>query len=94
MSIDTVNRWLTLAANIGVLIGIAFLIVEINQNTQATNTASRDASVEHILNFFEQGMDNQVIARARHKLSSGEELDGFERQQLYSYQYYNFKIFL
>ncbi len=93
MNVDTVNRWLALAANVGVLIGIAFLIVEINQNTQATNTASRDASVEHILNFFEQGMDNQVIARARHKVKSGEELDGFERQQLYSYQYYNFKIF-
>ncbi len=93
MNVDTVNRWLALAANVGVLIGIAFLIVEINQNTQATNTASRDASVEHILNFFEQGMDNQVIARARHKFRSGEELDDFERRQLHNYQYYNFKIF-
>ena len=93
MNVDTVNRWLALAANVGVLIGIAFLIVEINQNTQATNTASRDASVGHILNFFEQGMDNQVIARAHHKFRSGEELDGFERRQLYNYQYYNFKIF-
>ena len=93
MNVDNANRWLTLAANVGVLVGIAFLIVEINQNTQATNTASRDASVGHILNFFEQGMDNQVIARARYKFRSGEELDGFERRQLHNYQYYNFKIF-
>jgi len=93
MNVEPVNRWLTLAANVGVLVGIAFLIVEINQNTQATNSASRDASVAHVLNYFEQGMDNQVIARAYHKYRSGEQIDAFERRQLYNYQYYNFKIF-
>ncbi len=54
MTLGTVNRWITLAANIGVLAGIVVLVIEINQNTQAMNTASRDASVAHILNFFEQ----------------------------------------
>lgn len=39
MNVETVNRWLTLAANVGVIVGIAFLIVEINQNTQATKSA-------------------------------------------------------
>jgi len=29
---DRINRWLTLIANIGVLIGIFLLIVEIDQN--------------------------------------------------------------
>ena len=45
MTVETVNRWLTLAANVGVLVGIAVLVVEINQSTQAMNTASRDESV-------------------------------------------------
>ena len=93
MTVDNVNRWVSLAANIGVLVGIAVLIIEINQNTQATNTASRDESVAHILNFFEQSMDNQVIAVATYKRKSGTELDGFERDQLLRHQYYNFKIF-
>ena len=93
MNVETVNRWLTLVANVGVIVGIVFLIVEINQNTQATKTASRDASVGHVLNYFEQNMDNQVIARAHHKFSSGEEINAFERRQLILYQYYNFKIF-
>jgi len=93
MTVHAVNRWLALGANIGVLVGIAFLIVEINQNTQATNSAARDASVGHTLNFFEQGMDNLVIARATFKRKSGTELDGFERSQLRLYQYYNFRIF-
>ena len=34
--LDWVNRWITLAANIGVLLGIIFLIVELRQNTTAT----------------------------------------------------------
>ena len=93
MTVETVNRWLTLAANVGVLVGIAVLVVEINQSTQAMNTASRDESVAHTMSFFEQAMDNQVVALAEYKRSSGTELDGFERAQLERYQQYNLKIF-
>ncbi len=34
MNADNVNRWLTLSANIGVVIGLVLLIVEIGQNTE------------------------------------------------------------
>jgi len=93
MTVDTINRWMTLTANVGVLIGIVVLVVEINQNTQAMNVASRDESIAHSLSFFQQAMDSQVIARAEHKRFSGLELDDFERSQLIRYQYYNFRIF-
>ena len=33
MNADLVNRWLTLGANIGVLIGIFLLVYELNQNS-------------------------------------------------------------
>jgi hypothetical protein len=36
MKLDTVNNWLTLIANIGVLTGIVFLAYELKQNTVAT----------------------------------------------------------
>ncbi len=36
MNADTVNKWLTLAANIGVLIGLLLLILELRQNTELT----------------------------------------------------------
>ena len=36
MKLDSTNRWLTLAANIGVLTGIIFLAYELQQNTVAT----------------------------------------------------------
>ena len=34
MNADNVNKWLTLSANIGVVIGLVLLIVEISQNTE------------------------------------------------------------
>ncbi len=33
MKADAVNRWLTLGANLGVLVGIILLIAELNQNS-------------------------------------------------------------
>jgi hypothetical protein len=93
MTLETINRWVTLAANIGVLAGIVVLVIEISQNTQAMNIASRDETVSHTLNFFEQSMDNQVIAIAAYKNHTGAELDGFERYQLLKREYYNFRIF-
>ena len=33
MNVDSLNRWLTLGANIGVLVGIFLLIAELNQNS-------------------------------------------------------------
>lgn len=40
MNLDSVNKWLTLTANVGVLAGIVFLAVEINQNTRAVEIES------------------------------------------------------
>jgi hypothetical protein len=37
MNLDSLNKWLTLTANIGVVVGLLFLIVEVRQNTTALN---------------------------------------------------------
>ncbi|MCA8900658.1 MAG: hypothetical protein KDA53_05350 [Hyphomonas sp.] len=37
--LDRLNRWLTLGANIGVLLGLVVLIVEVRQNAALTRTA-------------------------------------------------------
>lgn len=36
MKLDNTNNWLTLTANVGVLLGIVFLVYELRQNTVAT----------------------------------------------------------
>jgi hypothetical protein len=40
---DKLNQWITLAANIGVVIGLGFLAYEIRQNTDATHAQTREA---------------------------------------------------
>jgi hypothetical protein len=39
---DRLHRWLTLGANVGVLIGLVLVIVQINQNTQMARTAYKN----------------------------------------------------
>lgn len=38
-SLDRMNRWLTLGANLGVLLGLVMLVVEVRQNAALTRTA-------------------------------------------------------
>ena len=40
---DKLNRWMTVAANTGVLIGVVFLAYEIRQNTDAVHAQTREA---------------------------------------------------
>ena len=50
MNLDSTNRWLTLAANIGVMAGIIFLAFELQQNTVATQL---DAAGRYQASFSE-----------------------------------------
>jgi hypothetical protein len=48
MNLDNFNKWLTLTANVGVLAGIVFLAVEIQQSRQATVAATYQARQSEI----------------------------------------------
>ncbi len=93
MDSDTASRWLTLVANLGVLAGLVFVAIELNQNTKATVSTASEQITNQSLDYFALGMDYQVIALARYKQSIGDELSGFEQNQLRSHQYYNFRGF-
>jgi hypothetical protein len=93
MNTEALNRWLTLSANIGVVAGLIFLAIEINQNTRATIAAASEEVTNQSLDYFALGMDNEVIARALYKKSSDEELSGFELDQLWRHQFFNFRVF-
>ena len=45
MDTNKINRWLTLTANLGVLVGIVFLAIEIRQNTASNQSAAYQAWV-------------------------------------------------
>ena len=90
---DKLNQWLNLFASLGVMAGLVFLVIELNQNTQATIAAASAELTNQSLEYFSAGMDNQVISRALHKQRAGEPLDGLEQDQLRMHQYFNFRVF-
>ena len=73
MDFEKLNRWLTLLANIGVLAGIVFLAIEINQNTNIMKAQTRGAVTQSILTLLEMERDPLVVSGTR-KLQSGEAL--------------------
>jgi hypothetical protein len=53
MDPDRLNRWITLAANLGVLVGVFLLIVELRQNTESIElqAAQSYVALSHELDF-------------------------------------------
>jgi hypothetical protein len=58
MDFDRLNRWLTLAANIGVFLGIVLLLFELNQNRVVTEAQTRSAITASIIELT--GMFSQT----------------------------------
>ena len=67
MKLDSLNKWLTLAANIGVIAGIAFLAIEVSQNTESLDESRKlsaaqayqsrsDSTREMLLGFIDAGL--------------------------------------
>jgi len=67
MNVENVNRWLTLAANLGVIVGIVFLALEVNQNTQMTLIDREDRQQEQSNGRF---IDSDSLAEIEAKISA------------------------
>jgi hypothetical protein len=57
MNLDKLNKWLMLAANLGVLAGIVFLALEIRQNSDALVSESRQGLLEADLAILDNYFD-------------------------------------
>ena len=53
MDSDRLNRWLTLGANVGVLIGLIILIVEIGQNTDIMRAQMAQSRADNLISSME-----------------------------------------
>ena len=74
MNLDKINRWLTLLANLGVLAGILFLAIELEQNTKATQAQTRDSITEKLNSWQLTISANEFTALAFYKGLRNEEL--------------------
>jgi len=81
MNLDNFNKWLTLAANIGVIVGIVFLAIEIQQNTKVQLANSRQQILEADLSIIDDLFENPdlIVARSDPNI---DELD-YERVRMY-----------
>ena len=93
MSTERVSRWLSLGANVGVIMGLVLLAYEVNQATKAAIGTVSEGLTEQSLVFFSLKIDSDAVAKATYKQSLGEELDDYEKFQLGQHQYFNFRVF-
>ena len=75
---DKINQYLTLLGNLGVVVGLVFLVIEIQNNTRATEGQTRDAMTERVINWQMNISANEFTATALSKAVIGEELSQSE----------------
>ena len=63
MKTSVLNEWLSLAASLGVIAGIVFLGVEIQQNTAVTRSAAAQDISDRSAEFFMRVAENSELAR-------------------------------
>ena len=69
------HRWLTLGANLGVLVGILLLVVELNQNRTTMRAQTRSELSTGIVDLFVSVAENPELASLRRRADrEGEQL--------------------
>ena len=81
MDSDKANRWLTLGANIGVLIGIILLVIELDQNREMIRAQSRSDISRHISDHLSLIGSNPQTANLMRRAEAGQELSADEETQ-------------
>ena len=81
MDSNKVNRWLTLGANLGVLIGIILLIVELDQNRDMMRAQTRNELAMGIVEILSVPAIETHIAIIMQRAAAGEELSAVEEIQ-------------
>ena len=79
MDSDRLNRWLTLGANIGVLVGIILLILELDQNRDMMRAQTRNEISRAGLDMLAGWSGNPALADAIVRANSGEDLSPSEQ---------------
>ena len=85
MSIDKINSWLTLVANLGVLVGIIFLAFELQQNTNISRSGEYRENVQEINNWRALLASDPELTRIFSDYMQGDidELSGNDQSRLY-----------
>ena len=78
MESERLNRWLTLGANLGVLIGILLLVFELNQNRDLVRAQIRNELSQGVIDILQLRAENEQLADILFRGDKGEELSPLE----------------
>jgi hypothetical protein len=78
MDKDRLNRWLTLGANLGVLVGIILLILELEQNREMMRAQTRNEVSVQIVDLLSQVATSDELSSLLFRSGSGEPLSDAE----------------
>lgn len=81
MDTDKLNRWLTLGANLGVLAGLALLLVELNQNHEMMRAQTRHEIAAGIVDLLLVPASNEQLAELMYRAETGGDLTPEEHFQ-------------
>lgn len=82
MKLDSLNRWLTLFANVGVIAGIFFLAIQVQQNNKLLSAAAINVVLETRMQRVEQTAANEDQAALLVKNRSGAPLTEIESARM------------
>ena len=78
MKTETLKSWLSLGANLGVVVGLILLIVEIGQNTEMMRVQINQSRTDTALSDQQASYNSDYIPAIRAKIASGEHLSDEE----------------
>ena len=70
MTADSVSRWLTFGANIGVVIGLVLLLIELDQNSDLVRAQIHQARTDEHVTRVENRANTEFLAPALQKFRS------------------------
>ena len=82
MNLDKANQWLSLAANIGVVLGLVFLAFEIRTNSATNRIATQSAFSSNWVSINGATANNPQLAELLTKTRANEPLTDIEMEQL------------
>ena len=91
MDTDKLNKWFSLIANIGVLAGIVFLAVELQQNNEILEAQARRDQLEFRSKGGAMLIANPGLAGIAYKARNGEELSPSEQFKFAQWTYQIFR---
>ncbi len=88
MHTERINTWLTLCANIGVLVGIIFLAVEVRQSNSIAIATTEISVREQFRSNNEMVLTNDAVAELLAKAADvNAEFSDVETEKLYAYMF-------